>query len=240
MSTKGMKRKRSDASARRKYLDFDNKYQIWLTHNAEKQKIQIPVLPSSFQTTNGSKNDTVDVAGLGEIVIMQSRPALQFSWSSFFPAKKFPGIKVNKITKPLTLIEKINKWKASKKPVHLIVTACGVDIYCTIEDFTYSEEGGDPGTYQYSIKLKEYREITVRQVKVNIPKQVATIQPEQPRVDNTVQPQSYTVVSGDCLWNIAKRFYGNGSQYTKIYDANRGVIGGNPNLIYPGQVLTIP
>lgn len=39
---------------------------------------------------------------------------------------------------------------------------------------------------------------------------------------------------------FAKRFYGNGAKYTVIYDANRGVIGGNPNLIYPGQVLTIP
>ena len=31
-----------------------------------------------------------------------------------------------------------------------------------------------------------------------------------------------------------------GAKYTVIYNANRGVIGGNPNLIYPGQVLTIP
>lgn len=75
---------------------------------------------------------------------------------------------------------------------------------------------------------------------MDIPKAVATVKKEEPRIDNTVQPQTYTVVSGDCLWNIAKKFYGNGSQYTKIYDANRGVIGGNPNLIYPGQVLTIP
>lgn len=52
--------------------------------------------------------------------------------------------------------------------------------------------------------------------------------------------QIYTVVKGDCLWNIAKRFYGNGSKYTLIYNANKNVIGGNPNLIYPGQVLTIP
>ena len=40
--------------------------------------------------------------------------------------------------------------------------------------------------------------------------------------------------------SIAKKYYGNGAQYTKIYNANKGVIGGNPNLIYPGQVLTIP
>lgn len=216
------------------------KYQMWLTYNAEKEKIQLPVLPESFQVSNGSKNDSVNVVGLGEIVIMQSRPALQFSWSSFFPATKFPGIQVSSITKPLTLVQKINEWKASKKPVHLIVTACGVDLFATIEDFSYSEEGGDPGTYQYSIKLKEYREITVRQVKVNIPKQTATVKKEEPRVDNTVQPKTYTVKSGDCLWNISKKYYGSGAQYTKIYNANKGVIGGNPNLIYPGQVLTIP
>lgn len=44
----------------------------------------------------------------------------------------------------------------------------------------------------------------------------------------------------DCLWNIAKKFYGKGSDYTKIYNANKGTIGKNPNLIYPGQVFTIP
>lgn len=219
---------------------MNTKYQMWLTFNAEKEKIQLPVLPSSFKTKNGSNNSSMDIVGLGEIVIMRSRPALQFSFSSFFPATRFPGVQVDSLTKPLALIERINRWKASKKPVHFIATACGVNLYVAIEDFTYSEEGGDPGTYQYSITLKEYREIKVRQVKVNIPKAVATVKKEEPRVDNTVQPKTYTVVSGDCLWNIAKRFYGSGSQYTKIYDANRGVIGGNPNLIYPGQVLTIP
>ena len=216
------------------------KYQMWLTYNAEKEKIQLPVLPESFKVKNGSKNDSINIAGLGEITIMQGRPALQFSFSSFFPATRFPGIQVSSINKPLTLIEKINSWKAGDKPVHFIATACGVDIFATIESFDYEEDGGDPGTYQYSITLKEYREITVRQVTVDVPKQTATVKKEEPRVDNTVQPKTYTVKSGDCLWNIAKKYYGNGSQYTKIYNANKGVIGGNPNLIYPGQVLTIP
>lgn len=37
-----------------------------------------------------------------------------------------------------------------------------------------------------------------------------------------------------------KKFYGSGAKYTVIYNANKGVIGSNPNLIYPGQVYTIP
>ena len=51
--------------------------------------------------------------------------------------------------------------------------------------------------------------------------------------------RTYTVRTGDCLWNIAKRYYGNGSKWQKIYNANRGKIK-NPNLIYTGQRLVIP
>jgi len=47
----------------------------------------------------------------------------------------------------------------------------------------------------------------------------------------------YTVVSGDTLWAIAERFYGDGSKYPKIASAN-GIA--NPDLIMVGQQLTIP
>ena len=47
----------------------------------------------------------------------------------------------------------------------------------------------------------------------------------------------YTVKSGDCLWNIAYKFYGDGAKYTKIVAAN-GLK--NPNLILVGQKLCVP
>lgn len=50
-------------------------------------------------------------------------------------------------------------------------------------------------------------------------------------------PRTYTVVSGDTLWAIAERFYGDGNRYREIAAAS-GVA--NPDLIHPGQVLTIP
>jgi len=49
--------------------------------------------------------------------------------------------------------------------------------------------------------------------------------------------RTYTVESGDTLWAIAERFYGDGSKYQVIADAS-GIP--NPDLIQPGQVLTIP
>jgi nucleoid-associated protein YgaU len=52
--------------------------------------------------------------------------------------------------------------------------------------------------------------------------------------------RTYTVVKGDSLSRIAKALYGNDRMWRKIYDANKSVIGANPDLIKPGQVLTIP
>jgi nucleoid-associated protein YgaU len=45
---------------------------------------------------------------------------------------------------------------------------------------------------------------------------------------------------GDSLWSIAQRFYGDGNQWDAIYQANRGLIGDNPDNIQDGWNLTIP
>jgi LysM repeat protein len=52
-------------------------------------------------------------------------------------------------------------------------------------------------------------------------------------------PQKYTVQPGDSLSIIAKKVYGNANEYNKIFEANRDKIK-DPNLIHPGQELTIP
>lgn len=51
--------------------------------------------------------------------------------------------------------------------------------------------------------------------------------------------QAFIVQPGNSLWRIARRSYGQGPRYTVIYEANREQIR-NPDLIYPGQVFTIP
>ncbi|HUT29099.1 MAG TPA: LysM peptidoglycan-binding domain-containing protein [Sedimentisphaerales bacterium] len=50
----------------------------------------------------------------------------------------------------------------------------------------------------------------------------------------------HTVVSGDWLSKIARKYYGNMHKWPVIYEANRDVIGRDPNLIKPGQRLLIP
>lgn len=53
------------------------------------------------------------------------------------------------------------------------------------------------------------------------------------------EDQTYTVKSGDSLSKIARHLYGDANSWHRIYDANRDKIK-NPDLIHPGQVLTIP
>jgi prophage tail gpP-like protein len=51
----------------------------------------------------------------------------------------------------------------------------------------------------------------------------------------------YTIVKGDTLWDIAAIVYGHGRKYTIIWDANKSALrSGDPNLIYPGEVLWLP
>ena len=47
------------------------------------------------------------------------------------------------------------------------------------------------------------------------------------------------VQPGNSLWRIARRAYGQGVQYTVIFDANRDQIG-DPDLIFPGQIFALP
>lgn len=53
------------------------------------------------------------------------------------------------------------------------------------------------------------------------------------------EAQFHTVVSGDTLGKIAKKFYGNAMKYPVIFEANKPMLK-DPDLIYPGQVLRIP
>jgi nucleoid-associated protein YgaU len=60
-------------------------------------------------------------------------------------------------------------------------------------------------------------------------------------VVNTPEPESqwHTVVSGDTLSKISKKFYGDANKYPAIFEANKPMLS-HPDKIYPGQMLRIP
>jgi nucleoid-associated protein YgaU len=62
---------------------------------------------------------------------------------------------------------------------------------------------------------------------------------EPKTVETLENVQYYVIQPGDTLSKIARQFYGNSSDYTRIFEANREVIR-DPDLIFPGQKIRIP
>lgn len=56
------------------------------------------------------------------------------------------------------------------------------------------------------------------------------------KINGGTVEKTYTVKSGDTLSGIANKY---GTTWQNIYNNNRDIIGSNPNLIKPGQVLKI-
>ena len=109
-----------------------------------------------------------------------------------------------------------------------------------IEDVQATEKAGEEGDQYVSLKLLEY--VAPAKRFIAVPQPAGLVKQEDAgslQNPETIGGKEYTIQKGNTLWGLAKKYYGDGSQYTKIYEANKDKIK-NPNLIYPDQVITIP
>ena len=209
--------------------------EFWLK-KSNSDKFMLPVNPESFAFTEKHNNTSVNVNSIGEVNLLGKRDLKTGTISSHFPKRDRNYANNSGRQAPYTYINKLLSWKSSGKPIRLIITGTKINFQVTIETLKYGEQDGTGDVY-YDLTLKEYRAVEIKKTKLKKKNTKNKSKPKRPAAKK--KAKTYTVKSGDCLWNIAKRFYGNGAQYTKIYNANKGKIK-NPNLIYPGQVLTIP
>lgn len=212
----------------------------------------LPIAPSKLNIKISNQNKTLDLINEGEVNVLKKAGLTEIEFDASFPNIQYPfAIYKNKFQNAKVFLDQLEKLKVSQKPFQFIVTRIfpngknlfNTNIKVSLESYTIKEDAKDGLDVTVSIKLKQYKEFGTKICKIQIEntRKAVTTEPQR-ETNNSPAPQqnqTYTVVKGDCLWNIAKRFYGNGSLYTKIYDANRDKIK-NPNLIYPNQVLTIP
>lgn len=218
-------------------------------------KILLPVAPSKMSLKIDNKNKTLVEINEGEINILKKAGLTNIEFDAMIPNVKYPfATYKNGFQSAKIFLEAIEKLKTSKQPFQFIVSRTypngkgifNTNIKVSLESYTIKEDRKEGLDVVVTFNLKQYKDYGTKICKITFPKKAKPVAKIPPPARATVsspapkqQNKTYTVVRGDCLWNIAKKFYGNGSQYTKIYNANRDKIK-NPNLIYPGQVLTIP
>lgn len=211
--------------------------------------VQLPVNPFEDLTFSASvANKDYEVVALGEVTQIGNRKLINVDIKSLFTDKGYSFRVVERPKKAIEYVNMVYELLNAKKPIRFVVTGDETDInmLCSITGFKHSQKFGEEGEYYYSLELKEYREYQAKKVVIQKQKTLLasakakpTVKSVPQRTEKKPEQKTHTVRKGDTLWGISKKYYGNGSKWTKIYDANKDKIK-NPNLIYPNQVFVIP
>lgn len=195
------------------------------------------MLPPEYELISENGNTSVNINALGEINLIGKRKLKTVSFSSFFPCHDYSFCEYSAFPNPRESVKAIESMK-NKGVLHLTMTGTPVNMDCTIESFVWGENDGTKDIY-FTLEFKEYRKVKVKTktVKEVIPQQVIPAATERPAKE--IISTIYTVVQGDNLSKISKKITGNSANWKAIYEQNKGVIGGDPNLIYSGQQLVI-
>jgi len=170
----------------------------------------IPVTPESFDVSCGYDHQTVNINGLGEVLLRGKRNLRTVSWSSFFPRQHYDFCQVSEAD----LIDP--RWYIA---FLLLAEENDLDIKVTISDFisipvviSSFDHGQDDGTgdVNYSITLTEVRDVDTP----SAAKQTAK------RPTKKVTSHMYKWKKGDTWKKVAKKETGKSDNWKKLRKAN--------------------
>ena len=213
--------------------------------------VLMPITPSKVKVKINNQNETLTLINGEEINILKEPGLTDVSFDLLLPQVSYPFTNggAQSAEYYLSLFERL---KTSKQPFQFILNRSmptGRRLFYTnltvgMEDYQITDDAEEGFDITVTVSLKQYRHYGTKTVTIQpapTPAETPTATVEQPQRETSQAPQqaTYTVKSGDCLWNIAKKYLGDGSRYNEIYELNKDKIT-NPNLIYPNQVLTLP
>ena len=132
---------------------------------------------------------------------------------------------------PYDYIAQLESWIQNKTRLRFIVSETEVNRPVFVEEVSYGEKDGSGDVYA-TVRLREYKELKATAVQ-----QKTENKDRESEYSGLGDIQSYTIKSGDTLWDIARRFYGDGGKCYKLASYN-GIA--NAALIYAGTVIKIP
>jgi len=203
-------------------------------------QLHLPVNPSEVTIRREKRYETVNIINLGEVDFPMGEKVKEITFSSFFPAEYDSYCNYPDIPDPQEAMNQLTAWMMSKKPVRLIITETIINVLVLISAHTTSLKSGEPGDVYFDLTCRTWREIKVRTAAEAAAPVMSPGIAAEPRPDVKPVPPTYKVKPGDSLWAIAKLQYGSGSKWKDIYEANKGLIGPDPNLISSGIQLVMP
>ena len=239
-------------------------------------KMLCPIAPSKLQLKIANKNKTLTLINEGEINILKQAGLTEVSFDLLLPNVKYPFATYKSgFENAKYFLDELEKMKVDNKPFQFIVTRFfpngkmqydtnrvtsfskgkmlfDTNMKVSLESYEVKEDANQGFDVVVSIKLKQYKDFGTKTCNITFESTKPKVSVEETRpAPSAPANKTHTVVKGDTLWGIAKKYYGNGSKYPTIYNANSSVIeatakkygkasSSNGHWIYPVTVLTIP
>lgn len=202
-----------------------------------------PMLPEAITVECGTRFQSYDIMNVGEIKIPLGEELTRFSWKCKIPGKKRQMKNGGVFLNSFIIVEKdpkaMEEWfsylRNSNIKCRLLITETPVNHNVYLENYTMTYAGGF-GDYDCDISFIHAKELKVSTENPTAHTAKASVPPENARPSKS-SDSSYTVKSGDTLWDIAQKVLGKGSRYTEIAELN-GI--SNPNIIKQGQTIRLP
>lgn len=210
---------------------------------------QLPVTPAKLTVSVRGKNKTLTLINDGEVSVLKT-PGLSeikgleavLPMSEGSPFAVYP----DGFHPPEWYLYKLEGIMTGKKPVRFVVSRItpagrllfGTSMQVSLEGYEIKESATAGLDVTVGIDLRQYRPYGTKTVRVIGASASANGTRDASGAPGTADGR-YTVKKGDSLWLIARKFTGDGSRWRELYEANRSVVDA-PDLIYEGQVLTLP
>ncbi len=195
------------------------------------EQLTMPVTPPDFHVEIGRSITQLDMAQTGQVNLPGLEALFNEQQTFLLPASSRNYTASGYGGEPYGIVDTLTRWSLGGEVLRLIVTGTPVNLPIVLAPVRYGEEDGTGDVY-VTLTMRQYRELAAETTE-----QADTGNAGRPQSQATKPAASYTVVRGDTMWGIARRYYGDGTLAWKLASYN-GIK--NANLIYPGQRVTIP
>ena len=191
-----------------------------------------PSLPEQISVQAATRFMTFDLINSGEVKTPLGEELTKFSWSGMFFGEARKNERFVKIwVDPKDMQSAFSEWRASGAKLHLLITGTTINHYVYLDNYECKYVGGY-GDMEYSISFVVAKDVLVRTENETLSSSITS--------GGNWSGKIYTVSPGESLWSIAQDVYGDGSMYTRIFEANKNQIYVPDLIIHPGQTLKLP